>query len=151
MSSFILFFSILVIIVSVCLIIFNNRSSLSNNDHDVVIEQSGNIHEEERIDHNSFEKVFHDKIEPTVKSENLFSDDNLKTYLSNERIIKSTENEENGHRHDNMNSSDNILKKINELREIGLSNQEVAKKLGKGIREIDIILKMDSLKNSSSR
>ncbi len=36
---------------------------------------------------------------------------------------------------------------INELKNQGLSNQEIAKKLGKGIREIDIITKINKLKN----
>lgn len=35
-----------------------------------------------------------------------------------------------------------LYEKVTELRSIGLSNKEIAKKLNKGVREIDIIIKM---------
>jgi len=37
----------------------------------------------------------------------------------------------------------NYAEKVIELKNIGLTNEEIAKKLGKGIREVDIILKMN--------
>lgn len=38
--------------------------------------------------------------------------------------------------------SNEIFYKIKELRNVGFSNEEIAKKLNKGIREIDIIMKL---------
>ena len=37
----------------------------------------------------------------------------------------------------------NYAEKVIELKNIGLTNEEIAKKLGKGIREVDIMLKMN--------
>ncbi|SHD77044.1 DUF6115 domain-containing protein [Schnuerera ultunensis] len=40
------------------------------------------------------------------------------------------------------NDNEDINIKVLELKELGLSNEEIAKKLNKGIREVDIIIKM---------
>jgi len=44
-------------------------------------------------------------------------------------------------------SDNNIIEKIFQLQSIGLNTEEIAKKLDKGVREIEIIIKMYSSKN----
>lgn len=44
-------------------------------------------------------------------------------------------------------SSNSIYEKIIELKTIGLTNEEIAKKLNKGIREVEIVLKMYNNRN----
>lgn len=58
-------------------------------------------------------------------------------------------NDEISIRSDDTSKRKSIKEEIRILKESGLSNQQIAKKLGKGIREIDIISKMIELKNSN--
>lgn len=44
-------------------------------------------------------------------------------------------------------SSNSIYEKIMELKTIGLTNEEIAKKLNKGIREVEIVFKMYNNRN----
>ena len=44
-------------------------------------------------------------------------------------------------------SSNSIYEKIIELKTIGLTNEEIAKKLNKGIREVEIVFKMYNNRN----
>ncbi len=44
-------------------------------------------------------------------------------------------------------SDNNIIEKIFQLQSIGLNTEEIAKKLDRGVREIEIIIKMYSSKN----
>jgi len=155
MNSFILFLSILIILVSICLIIFNNRSVLSNTelpntDYDAKTEQEISSFEEQRSEQNNFEKVFQGKIEPELKFGDSFIDKNINASLINEVLIKNTEAEENTKNFNKVSDTDKMIKEINELKQLGFSNQEIAKKLGRGVREIDIILKIDNLKSISS-
>lgn len=47
----------------------------------------------------------------------------------------------------NKDFTDSTMKKIIELQSIGLTKEEIAKKLNKGIRELEIIMKIHDLKN----
>lgn len=44
---------------------------------------------------------------------------------------------------DTQNEDEDLIKQIFELKQIGLNNKEIAQKLDRGIREIDILLKVN--------
>lgn len=44
---------------------------------------------------------------------------------------------------DDQNEDEDLIKQIFELKQIGLNNKEIAQKLDRGIREIDILLKVN--------
>ena len=44
---------------------------------------------------------------------------------------------------DTQNEDEDLIKQIFELKQIGLNNKEIAEKLDRGIREIDILLKVN--------
>lgn len=67
---------------------------------------------------NKFENLDHNEQHKTVEGDCLFED----------KYIEEAENED--------------IAKIFELKNIGLTNEEIAKKLDRGVREIDLILKM---------
>jgi len=51
--------------------------------------------------------------------------------------------------YDKSNDKEDLTEKVLTLNEIGLDNREIAKKLGRGVREIDIILNMNENTKSS--
>ncbi|WP_416198011.1 MAG: Helix-turn-helix domain-containing protein [Sporanaerobacter sp.] len=51
--------------------------------------------------------------------------------------------------YDKSNDKEDLTEKVLTLNEIGLDNREIAKKLGRGVREIDIILNMNENNKSS--
>ncbi len=70
---------------------------------------------------------------------------------NNDQIIENRKSKQsrNEEVQDEVNKED-IHYNIRKLQKQGLSNQEIAKKLGKGIREIDIITKMFKYKDDNS-
>ena len=48
------------------------------------------------------------------------------------------------------NKKKDINEQVRDLKKLGLSNHEIAKRLGRGIREIDIISKMSALRHRNS-
>ena len=50
-----------------------------------------------------------------------------------------------------QNEDDSLIKQIYELKQIGLTNREIAQKLNRGIREIDILLKVDQNINKQNK
>lgn len=67
------------------------------------------------------------------KRDNLSIDDVKSNKISRQILFNDIENKNNI----------NYAEKVIELKNIGLTNEEIAKKLEKGIREVDIILKMN--------
>ena len=67
------------------------------------------------------------------KRDTLSIDDVKSNQISKQILFNDIENKNNI----------NYAEKVIELKNIGLTNEEIAKKLGKGIREVDIILKMN--------
>jgi len=51
--------------------------------------------------------------------------------------------------YDESNDKEDLTEKVLTLNEIGLDNREIAKKMGRGVREIDIILNMNENTKSS--
>lgn len=84
-----------------------------------------------------FDEIIHSKLEKIYKENDKFH---------NNKLYNLNINENNSIDKDNLNNTNANLNlfhnKIIELRKIGLTNEEIAKKLNKGIREIEIILKM---------
>lgn len=84
-----------------------------------------------------FDEIIHSKLEKIYKENDKFH---------NNKLYNLNINENNSIDKDNLNNTNTNLNlfhnKIIELRKIGLTNEEIAKKLNKGIREIEIILKM---------
>lgn len=52
---------------------------------------------------------------------------------------------------DTQNEDEDLIKQIFELKEIGLTNREIAQKLNRGIREIDILLKVNQNMNEENK
>lgn len=70
-------------------------------------------------------------------------DNRLDTKIDN-KILRD-EDEKSNETDETLNLS-SIHTKVIELKKIGLTNEEIAKKLNKGVREIEIILKMYEIK-----
>ncbi len=85
----------------------------------------------QEFDQEEFDKIFYQKLKNTdLEKKPIEKDTNYEKLIIKEDVLS----EEN-----NINP---LHKKIIELKSIGLSNEEIARKLGRGIREIDIILKI---------
>lgn len=78
---------------------------------------------------------FYNLIDSRLNEANLLSEKDIKDnqYYKKE-VLENLE--------DMDESSNEIFYKIKELKNVGFSNEEIAKKLNKGIREIDIIMKL---------
>lgn len=86
-----------------------------------------------------FEEVINSKIQETETDENNEEEIMNRTSENINEIIKEKDITA-------LNDDINPLhKKILELRSLGLSSEDIAKKLGRGIREIDIVLKIHKL------
>lgn len=77
---------------------------------------------------------------PTIITNNEYED----------HVVESPKEIKNDEEVQNEDKKEDINITIKELQSQGLSNQEIAKKLGKGIREIEIITKMFKYKDSNS-
>ncbi|NLV88053.1 MAG: hypothetical protein GX021_01615 [Tissierellia bacterium] len=88
----------------------------------------------------TFDHVIGSKIEE-INAININLDNNTNKDSVENTIINS--------KYENIKTSfeDNTVEKILELHSIGLNIEEIAKKLNKGVREIEIIMKMNSSKN----
>lgn len=84
-----------------------------------------------------FDEIIHSKLEKIYKENDKFH---------NNKLYNLSINENNSIDKDNLNNTNTNLNlfhnKVIELRKVGLTNEEIAKKLNKGVREIEIILKM---------
>lgn len=84
-----------------------------------------------------FDEIIHSKLEKIYKENDK---------IHNNKLYNLSINENNSIDKDNLNNTNTNLNlfhnKVIELRKIGLTNEEIAKKLNKGVREIEIILKM---------
>ncbi|NLW22311.1 MAG: hypothetical protein GXY88_03495 [Tissierellia bacterium] len=66
-----------------------------------------------------------------------------RNYTREYKGIKEKDNVDNHSSDGNeVNSNKDLYKKIIEFKKMGLSNEEIAKKLNKGIREVEIIIRM---------
>ncbi|WP_077367506.1 hypothetical protein [Anaerosalibacter sp. Marseille-P3206] len=71
-----------------------------------------------------------------------------KTKSKNEPVVVESLNSANDlFKIDNKNEDKELIEQVLELREIGLTTREIAQKLNKGIREIDIMLKVNENMN----
>lgn len=111
-----------------------------------------NIDEMNKIEENvkEYYKLTEEMIESfddliVSKIEEINTDTNFKKMNENDKEEKVILNNEDNNK--NMKVEDNIIEKILELKSIGLNIEEIAKMLNKGVREIEIIMKMHILKN----
>ncbi|NLK43006.1 MAG: hypothetical protein GX300_01265 [Tissierellia bacterium] len=111
-----------------------------------------NIDEMNKIEENvkEYYKLTEEMIESfddliVSKIEEINTDTNFKKMNENDKEEKVILNNEDNNK--NMKVEDNIIEKILELKSIGLNIEEIAKMLNKGVREIEIIMKMHISKN----
>ena len=78
-----------------------------------------------------------------------FSVDKADKYISDYPVAKKEEKNTSLTQEDdffiiNHKDEDDLSKKVFELKNIGMDNKEIAQKLNRGIREVEIIIKMNS-------
>ncbi|HSH36709.1 DUF6115 domain-containing protein [Schnuerera sp.] len=87
---------------------------------------------------------FDDLIETSLHKFTVLQKDRQKNVNKEELMKKTHENKNNlldKSTNENIHNEE-LNRKIFQLKNLGLSNEEIAKKLNKGIREVDIIIKM---------
>ncbi|NLJ99358.1 MAG: hypothetical protein GX320_08875 [Tissierellia bacterium] len=78
------------------------------------------------------------KIDNLNSKNRIIEIDDKATNKKNKQINKIFEDNDEGFK----DSSESLYREIISLREIGFSNEEIAKRLNKGVREVEIIIKM---------
>ncbi len=159
MSFLLMLISIVIIIISILLIIFSRNTVISANEYDNKFNNSDSFSNVKESEHNDFEKILVNSTDTTFEVDESYIDNIKKTPINEQTIITKADvrDEYNNVIVERDNSAEevryieNIAEKINELKQLGLSNQDIARQLGKGIREIDTILKITYLKQVSRK
>lgn len=119
--------------------IINNMDALIDNvleKYNVLEEKIEKEKERLRKERNKYSSINQQKDKQAIKQE--------------EKIEKEYKESEHPNEKQNFDKKKTLREEVTELKKAGLTNQQIAKRLGKSIREIDIITKMFNIKNSNN-
>lgn len=119
---------IILVLYSIIIIKKDNQVKLTDNKIFKEDIDKNNYYEFNNETSEDFDLLMDSKVQSKLENDQL-QINNTVTPIIKSQMINSLD--------DNMNP---LHKKIMELKSIGLDNSEIAKKMGKGVREIDIIL-----------
>ncbi|SDY84072.1 hypothetical protein SAMN05660462_01016 [Proteiniborus ethanoligenes] len=151
MNIILLLLGLILIVVTIWMISFNNKTqqnSMQNKSIDFEIKSEDSFFIDNEIE---FEEVLNNISENENKNFDLISEE--KSYINQEPIeyskdINRTSSQLTTYAEDiKKDIRDDNIEKIIGLNKSGLKAEEIAKMLGKGIREVEIIIKLYSLKN----
>lgn len=114
-----------------------------------IYEKTLSIYDDIKYYHDLTENIvsdFNDLIENSLNKTEKIQDSYLKNDNKEEKtdIINSNKIliQETSHNEIDNNTTNEVYNQILELKKLGLSSKEIAKKLNKGVREVEIIIKM---------
>lgn len=154
MNLIIFFLGITVIVITLFLISHNgNLNSSIRNEDEILNTENTSDHLLNHSDE-SFNEIFMDEFEALSKINK--SEENKDVSINYYSPVAQSyynnnffrDNEKNNLKRIEASDSHDLVFNINRLRAEGLSSQEIAKELGKGIREVDTIIRINKLKNS---
>lgn len=119
---------IILVLYSIIIIKKDNQVKLTDNKTFKEDIDKNNYYEFNNETSEDFDLLMDSKVQSKLENDQLQINNTVTPIIKNQ-MINSLD--------DNMNP---LHKKIMELKSIGLDNSEIAKKMGKGVREIDIIL-----------
>lgn len=128
-----------IILVLYSIIIIKKDISMIKDDKNNIIDNDlfkEEIFDEEILE--NFEVLMDSKIQSSEVKNKQVTSETMTNQLNKQTMAIIKDHRISG-KDDNINP---LHKKIIELESIGLNNEEIAKKMGKGVREIDIILKI---------
>ncbi|KNF08843.1 hypothetical protein CLPU_5c01500 [Gottschalkia purinilytica] len=143
MNIAILLLGVILIIVSIILLSIHGTSDEKHlNDVETMKDQREYKNVENEQDH-SFEEIF------DIENVNIENQKNIKKGLSYSEEKGNNKKTKDKIVYQNKKLEKDIFNEIMELSRKGMNSQQIAKKLNKGIREVDIILKIRSSKKNS--